>query len=102
VHSTLCKADQKILKRKNSVRWLLYQIWVRPKAALLGFVNYQKELPNVPVRDITVTLRLPGVSTPTACRRVSDGTPVEAKISAGALVLEVACLDTLEMIEVES
>ena len=69
-------------------------------AYLIGFVNYQRELPNVPVRDITVTLRLPGVSTPTACTRVSDAMPMDVELRDGALVLEVPCLETLEMIEV--
>jgi hypothetical protein len=70
-------------------------------AYLVGLVNYQKELPNVPVRDISVTLRLPGVATPTACTRVSDGRRLEVKIKDGALLLEVPWLETLEMIEVE-
>ena len=70
-------------------------------AYLIGLVNYQKELPNVPVRDISLTLRLPGVTTPKACTRVSDGKRLEVKARQGALVLEVSCLETLEMIEVE-
>ena len=69
-------------------------------AYLVGLVNYQKELPNVPVRDLTVTLRLPGVSQPTACTRVSDGTRMKVKSQGDALVLEVPFLDTLEMLEI--
>jgi len=69
-------------------------------AYLVGFVNYQKELPNVPVRDITVTLRLPGVVKPTACTRVSDGKRLEVKARNGTFVLNVPCLETLEMVEV--
>jgi hypothetical protein len=69
-------------------------------AYLIGFVNYQRELPNVPVRDITVTLRLPGLEAPAACTRVSDGAPAAARVRDGVLELVVPCLDTLEMIEV--
>ena len=69
-------------------------------AYLVGLVNYQKELPNVPVRDIAMTLRLPGVKKPTACTRVSDGKRLEVKSKGGALMLEVPWLETLEMIEV--
>jgi hypothetical protein len=70
-------------------------------AYLIGFVNYQKELPNVPVRDISVTLHLPGVGTPTACTRVSDGTAVDVTVDDSTLILGVPCLETLEIIEVE-
>ncbi|MDX9982550.1 MAG: beta-galactosidase trimerization domain-containing protein, partial [Lentisphaeria bacterium] len=70
-------------------------------AYLVGFVNYQKELPNVPVRDITVRLRLPGVKTPAACTRMSDGAAVKAKVADGVLELAVPCLETLELIEVQ-
>jgi len=70
-------------------------------AYLIGFVNYQKELPNVPVRDITVTLHLPGVSTPKACTRISAGMPADMTVGDGTLELGVPCLETLEIIEVE-
>lgn len=70
-------------------------------AYLVSFVNYQKELPNVPVRDITAALRLPGVSAPTACTRVSDGMRMDVELEDGSLVLRVPFLDTIEMVEVE-
>ncbi len=70
-------------------------------AYLIGFVNYQKELPNVPVRDISVTLRLPEGAAPKACIRLSDGAAVTSQTAAGALVLNVPCLETLEIIEVQ-
>jgi hypothetical protein len=69
-------------------------------AYLVGLVNYQRELPNVPVRDIALRLRLPGVRQPKACTRVSDGKAVKAKSENGAIVIEVPWLDTLELIEV--
>ena len=70
-------------------------------AYLIGFVNYQKELPNVPVRDISVTLRLPEGAAPTSCTRISDGGAVTPQAADGALVLNVPCLETLEIIEVQ-
>ena len=70
-------------------------------AYLIGFVNYQKELPNVPVRDISVLLQLPGVGTPTACTRISDGMPAAMTVGDETLELSVPCLETLEIIEVK-
>ncbi|OGV71800.1 MAG: hypothetical protein A3K19_08525 [Lentisphaerae bacterium RIFOXYB12_FULL_65_16] len=70
-------------------------------AYLVGFVNYQRELPNVPVRDLTATLRLPGGKTPLVCTRVSDGKRLDVTTKDGAVALDVARLETLEMIEVE-
>lgn len=70
-------------------------------AYLIGFVNYQKELPNVPVRDISATLHLPGVGQGTVCTRVADGKVVATKVVDGDLELIVPCLETLEIIEVQ-
>ena len=69
-------------------------------AYIAGFVNYQKELPNVPVRDIYATIRLPDGAVPRSCIRVSDNTKMDVKFEGWALRLEVPCLDTLEMIEI--
>jgi len=70
-------------------------------AYLVCLVNYQRELPNVPVRDLEVTLRLPGAGAPAACTRVSDGKPAAARARDGALTLAVPCLETLEIIEID-
>ncbi|MFZ2654295.1 MAG: alpha-amylase family protein [Victivallales bacterium] len=69
-------------------------------AYIAGFVNYQKELPNVPVRDVHVLIRLPGGVTPKSCVRVSDGRKFDVKIEKGALRIEVPFLETIEMIEI--
>lgn len=71
------------------------------RAYLIGLVNYQKEQPNVPVIDLTVKLRLPGVGVPTNCTRVSDGKRIDIKQEDGAFCVELPRLATLEMIEVE-
>jgi len=69
-------------------------------AYLAGFVNYQKELPNVPVRDLYAKIRLPDGIIPKSCMRVSDNKKIGVKIEQGVLCLEVPCLETIEMIEV--
>jgi hypothetical protein len=69
-------------------------------AYIAGFVNYQNELPNVPVRDLYAKIRLPDGVTPKSCIRVSDNKKIAVKIEQGALCLEVPCLETIEMMEV--
>lgn len=71
------------------------------RAYVIGFVNYQKEQPNVPVHDIEALLKLPGVNTPKCCRRVSDGRELPVNLKDGCLHIEIPILTTLEMIEVE-
>jgi hypothetical protein len=70
---------------------------VRRESRLIGLVNYQKELPNVPVRDLTLSLAFTGE--PREVRAVSGG-EVEWKYAAGRLSLKVPVLNVLEMIEV--
>jgi hypothetical protein len=67
---------------------------------LLCFVNYQDELPNIPVRDLTATVKLPGAIVPTSCRTVSNGQAIDCQLKDGRLTVELPALDTLEMIEV--
>lgn len=67
---------------------------------LLCFVNYQDELPNVPVRGLTATIKLPGAVVPTSCRAVSNGDAIACRVKDGRLTVELPGLDTLEMIEV--
>ena len=69
-------------------------------AYLLCFVNYQDELPNVPVRDIVVTLRLPGGWVPTACRTVSDRRDAEFEKAGEQLTFRLKRIETGEMIEI--
>jgi hypothetical protein len=74
---------------------------VTKDAWLLCFVNYQSELPNVSVHDLTITFRLPGGAVPKVCRTVSDGKAVEFALRDGAATICLARLDTVEMIEIE-
>lgn len=69
-------------------------------AYIVGFVNYQKELPNVPARGLYAMIRLPDGVTPKSCIRVSDNKKIDVKIEKGALRIELPCLETIEMIEV--
>ena len=69
------------------------------KAVLACLVNYQKELPNIPVAGVSLELTLEGLA-PTACRRVSDGHAIPFTSSQGKIRFEVAGLETLEMVEI--
>ncbi len=66
---------------------------------LLCFVNYQGDLPNIPARDLRVTLRLPGGRIPRTGRRISDGQPAALRRVDGAAEVALAALDTMEVIE---
>jgi hypothetical protein len=68
-------------------------------AVLACLVNYQKELPNVPVAKVSLELVLDG-QTPTACTRISDGQAIPFSAAQGKLRFEVTGLETLEMVEI--
>lgn len=67
---------------------------------LLCLVNYQDELPNIPVHDLEVTLALPGNALPASCRRISDGRTIEFALQGEQTTLKLSRLTTLEMIEI--
>lgn len=64
---------------------------------LVGLVNWQKEQPNVPVRDLRLTIASKTV--PQMVRTVS-GAAVDWEYRQGRLDLKLAALDTIEMIVV--
>lgn len=66
---------------------------------LVGLVNYQKELPNVPVTGVQITLNLPG-KTPSACVAASNGQALPFTFTEGALHFEVPRLETIELVEI--
>ncbi len=72
----------------------------KENAFLVSFVNYQHELPNVPVKELYAKVKLPG-GAPKSCVRASDGKAVEAKLEDGALKLSVPSLETIEMFEIK-
>lgn len=69
-------------------------------AYLAGFVNYQKELPNVPVHNFYAVISLPDGAIPESCTRVSDNVRIELKFELGSIRLDVPVLDTIEMFEI--
>ena len=69
-------------------------------AFLLCMVNYQIELPNVPVRDLTTTLYL-GNKRPASCRRASNGELVDFGFDNGLIEILVPEIQTIEIIEIK-
>jgi len=66
------------------------------KAYIICFVNYQRELPNIPIRDLYTRVELPTNTQLVSIRRISDG----VKIVHGNnddINLQIPILDTLEM-----
>jgi len=66
---------------------------------LVGLVNYQKELPNVPVFQLRLDLRLDD-RIPKACKLVSNGQDLPFTFTGGIIHFEIPQLDTIEMAEV--
>lgn len=73
----------------------------RAPSYLLCLVNYQDEPQNIPVRDVSVTLRLPCGGRPRACRSVGTGRDAPCERNDDLLTFRVAALETVEMIELE-
>lgn len=67
---------------------------------LLCFLNHQSELPNVPVRDIRASVRLPQGRQPIDCRKVSDGSALDYQWADGVLSVCIPVVETVEMVEV--
>lgn len=70
------------------------------KALIFGLVNYQEELPGVPVRDILITMKLPEGFTVRAMTRVSTGEKLAFTTGTGTVSFSVVCLDDVELIEI--
>lgn len=70
-------------------------------AYLVCFVNYQAELPNVPVHDLIATVKLPDTIAIQSCRRVSDGKELNCKIEGQKITMELSRLEIVEMIELQ-
>jgi hypothetical protein len=68
---------------------------------LVGFVNYQRELPNVPIHDLVTRFKLPGMSIPKSCTRVSNGEPLPVTCDDGILSIKIPYLETFEMLELK-
>ena len=71
----------------------------REKSYLISFVNYQEELPNIPVCNLETTVRLPNGFIPQKIRRVENGQPGDFEVKDGAVTFQVPRLGTIEMFE---
>jgi hypothetical protein len=90
----------KVSNAPNSVEVTLLRSTQKP-AYLLSMVNYQEELPNIPVHDIEAVVRLPDNASPVGCRRVSDGKAIDFKADSGRIVMKFPRVETVEMIEID-
>ena len=68
---------------------------------LLGIVNYQEELPNIPLRDIRLTIRLAGQDKIRKIIRASDGQEVAFRQEGGLLSFEIPRLENGEILELQ-
>jgi len=68
---------------------------------LVGFVNYQRELPNVPINDLVTRFKLPGINVPESCTRVSDGAVLPVTRDDGINTIKIPYLETIEMLELK-
>ncbi len=72
----------------------------RSDSILVGLVNYQRELPNIPVLGLQVDLCL-DERAPKACSLVSNGQVLPFRFSGGIIHLELPELETIEMVELK-
>jgi beta-galactosidase GanA len=68
---------------------------------LVCFVNYQRELPNIIVRDLVTRIKLPLRNQLVSIRRVSDGVKVEINKESDDITIEVPSLNIIEMFAFE-
>jgi hypothetical protein len=69
---------------------------------LIAAVNYQEELPGVPVRDISLKIALPDAKRATRCTSVMRKQNVEFQTEMNTVQLHISELNTIEVIEVET
>jgi hypothetical protein len=70
-------------------------------AYLVGFVNYQRESPNVPVRDLSAQIRLPRQIQPISIQHVSDSKQLAIHQTGDEINIKIPSLDIIEMIIIE-
>ena len=71
------------------------------KTYLVCFVNYQREVPNIPVQALTTRIKLPLKSELVSIQRVSDGATLCKDNKDDEITIELPYLDTLEMFVLE-
>jgi hypothetical protein len=78
-------------------------VWFHHEAARcysLRVLNFQDQLPNIPVKDINFQLHLQGV-TPKAVYQVPQKTPIPYSIHDGTVSIQLPMLETFAMIMLE-
>lgn len=70
------------------------------KRYVLSAVNFQKELPNIPVEGVRVSLQLPGVSLKRVVQ-LPDGDELPMTIEDGRVLVSLPTIGTLVMIAIE-
>jgi hypothetical protein len=70
------------------------------KRYVLSAVNFQEELPNIPVDGVRVSLQLPGVS-PKRVVQLPDGDELPMTIEDGRVLVSLPTIGTLVMIAIE-
>ena len=69
-------------------------------ALLAGIVNYQDELPNIPVLNMALEFKLPENIVPEKMIRASDGSNIDFTRRNGTAALTLPRLDNIEIIEI--
>ena len=69
---------------------------------LVGIVNYQDELPNLPLFDVKLTLKLDNGFVPAVIRKASDGKECDFSISGNLVTLKIDRLGDGEIFEISS
>jgi hypothetical protein len=67
---------------------------------IINLVNFQKELPNIPVEGVRIRLRL-GEHMPRQVRMLPDGEPLGFKTQEGTVEFSTPRLETFIMVAVE-
>ena len=67
---------------------------------VLNVINYQRELPNIPIHDLTVRVRLDG-RIPTAVSLLPDGTALGFRVADDHVELTVPVLQDFAMVEID-
>jgi hypothetical protein len=67
---------------------------------LLNIIDYQQELPNIPIHDVGISVRMAG-RTPTAVRMLPDGAPLAFERSGDRVTFRLAELRDFAMIAID-
>ena len=66
---------------------------------LMCIVNFQKELPNIPLRDIYINLKIPR-KVPVKCTNTSNNNTIEFKNQKGCIYFSFDRIDNFEIVEI--